>query len=193
MVYRAGPLEEARVKENRDSGGSVRIRELAVEPLTSAVFQAFGEVIEAPGDGGRPANDGTAQRYDDVAALALTAGGGRPQLSLFRVCPARLPLECRSLERHPLSSQAFVPVGAARFLVVVAPAGGKAPDADGTRAFLARDGQGVNYRPGVWHHPMLALDAEIDFVMVGRADDGRDCDLAPFDGAAVLRIAGLPE
>ena len=104
------------MKENRDSGESVRIRELAVEPLTGAAFQAFGEVIEAPGDGGRPANDGTAQRYDDVAALALTAGGGRPQLSLFRVCPARLPLECRGLERHPLSSQAFVPVGTREFL-----------------------------------------------------------------------------
>jgi ureidoglycolate lyase len=188
-----GHLEEARVKENRDRGASERIRVLAVEPLTSVAFQAFGEVIEAPRDGGRPANDGTAQRYDDVAALVLTAGGGQPQLSLFRVCPGNLPLECRNLERHPLSSQAFVPVGAARFLVVVAPAGGPAPDAAGTRAFLARGGQGVNYRPGVWHHPVLALDAETDFVMVGRADDGHDCDLAPFAAAAVLRIDGLPE
>ena len=84
-----------------------------------------------------------------MAALASTGAGGRPQLSLFRVCLACLHLECRSLERPPLSSQAFVPVGNLRFLVVVAPAGSEAPTADGTRALLARNGQGVNYRPGV--------------------------------------------
>ena len=83
-------------------------------------------------------------------------------------------------------------MGTLRFLLVVAPAGGEAPAADGTRAFLARNGQGVNYRLGVWHRPVLALNTETDFVMVGRADDGRDCDLASFIAADTLRVDGLP-
>jgi ureidoglycolate lyase len=168
------------------------IRDLRVEPLTRDAFEAFGDVIEAPAGGGRSANDGTAVRYDDIAALELTLGGGRPTLGLFRVNPVRLPLECRTLERHPLSSQAFMPVGAAPFLVVVAPAGGDRPDAATTRAFVTDGRQGVNYRPGVWHHPVLALGAETDFVMVGRADVGGDCDVAPFAGGAGVRIAQVP-
>ena len=169
------------------------IRDLRVEPLSRVAFQDFGDVIEVPPDGGRTANDGTALRYDDVAALELTADGGRPTLGLFRVKPVRLPLECRTLERHPLSSQAFMPVGGHRFLVLVAAAGGDRPDASGTRAFVTDGRQGVNYRPGVWHHPVLALDVETDFVMVGRADDGRDCDVVPFADGACLRISGLPD
>ncbi len=176
----------------RDSGGPRRIRELAVEPLTGAAFQAFGDVIEVPRGGGQTVNDGTAVRHDNIAALELTADGGRPALGLFRVRPQRLPLECRTLERHPLSSQAFVPVGDRRFLVVVAPAGGDEPDAAATRAFVTDGRQGVNYRPGVWHHPVLALDGETDFVMMGRADDGRDCDVAPFTGGTGVRIARIP-
>jgi ureidoglycolate lyase len=168
------------------------IRDVGVEPLTRVVFRAFGDVIEVPGSGGRTANDGTAVRYDDVAALELTADGGRPALDLFRAKPAPLPLECRTLERHPLSSQAFVPVGEHRFLVVVAPAGGDQPDAARTRAFVTDGRQGVNYRPGVWHHPVLALDGETDFVVLGRADDGRDCDVAPFAGTTAVRIARVP-
>jgi ureidoglycolate lyase len=172
------------------SAGPIRV--LRVEPLTGVAFEIFGDVIEAPRGGGRTVNDGTAVRHDDIAALELTADGGRPVLGLFRVRPQHLPFECRTLERHPLSSQAFVPVGERRFLVVVAPAGDGKPDAAATRAFVTDGRQGVNYRRGVWHHPVLALDGETDFVMMGRADDGRDCDVAPFTGGAGVRIARIP-
>ena len=163
------------------------VRDLPLEPLTAAAFAPFGDVIEVPAGAGGAANDGTAVRYDDVGALELTASDGRPVLSLFRVAPARLPLECGALERHPLSSQAFVPVGGRRFLVVVS-GGGEAPEAARARAFLTDGRQGVNYRRATWHHPVLALEAETDFVMVGRADDGRDCEVAPFAGGMIVRI-----
>lgn len=165
--------------------------DVPIERLSAAAFAPFGEVIATPDAGGAPVNDGTARRFDDVARLELDRDGGRPCLSLFRVQPAELPIECTRLERHPLSTQAFVPLGAARFLVVVASPGGDAPDAARTRAFLAADGQGVNYHAGVWHHPVLALDRETDFVVIGRAG-GADCDIAPFAGGAVVRVAVLP-
>ena len=44
------------------------------------------------------------------------------------------------------------------------------------RAFLARDGEGVNYRSGTWHHPLLALDAVSDFLVVDRIGPGHNCD-----------------
>ncbi|MDP6805150.1 MAG: ureidoglycolate lyase [Rhodospirillales bacterium] len=165
--------------------------ELRIDPLSAAAFATFGDVIATPDAKGVPANEDTALRFDDVARLELDRDGGRPCLSLFRAQPASLPLECSRLERHPLSSQAFVPVGAARFLVVVAPPGGDAPDAARTRAFLAAGGQGVNYHCGVWHHPVLALDRETDFVVIGRAGS-TDCDIAPFAGGEVVCVGLIP-
>ena len=79
------------------------------------------------------------------------------------------------LERHPLGSQAFLPLGERPYLVVVAPPGAP-PSPASVRAFLAAPGQGVNYAPGVWHHPLLALDAVSDFWVIDRAGPGDNCE-----------------
>ncbi|WP_038001480.1 ureidoglycolate lyase, partial [Thauera linaloolentis] len=42
--------------------------------------------------------------------------------------------------------------------------------------FLAQPHQGVNYAPGVWHHPLLALDAVSEFIVIDRAGPGHNCD-----------------
>jgi ureidoglycolate lyase len=159
------------------------------EALTAAAFAGFGEVVEVPEEGGRLINSGTAWRFDDVAALALDTNGGRALLSLFRVQPARLPLHCSRLERHPMSSQLFLPIGGRPFLVVVAH-GRDAPDPATLRVFVTNGHQGVNYAPGTWHHPAIALDSVTDFLVLGRADAQPDdnCDELPFPGQAVVEI-----
>ena len=83
-----------------------------------------------------------------------------------------------------------LPLGERRFLVLVAPAPLTEPEAAAVRVFVTNGRQGVNYRPGTWHHPVLALDAETDFVMVGRRDRGDDCDVVPFAGGASVRLIG---
>ena len=60
------------------------------------------------------------------------------------------------MERHPLASQAFIPMSGKPYLVVVAPAG-EPPGVEDLKVFIARGDQGVNYATGVWHHPLLAL------------------------------------
>jgi ureidoglycolate lyase len=147
-------------------------RRLTVEPLTAAGFAPFGEVIAADQSRGFAINAGSAQRYDDLARIDVAADDGRPRLSLFRAAPRALPFTVRMLERHPLGSQAFVPLDPSlRYLVVVADDPQALP-----RAFLARDGQGVNYRRGCWHHPLLALDRRSDFVVVDRGGPGDNCE-----------------
>ena len=163
-------------------------RALTVEPLVQIAFEAFGDVIEMPRCGGRVINDGTATRYDRVARLDLTANRGQPVLDMFHVKPVPLPAECKFLERHPISSQAFVPVGECRFIVLVAPAMDDRPSADAARVFITNGRQGVNYHPGVWHHPILALGMNTGFVMIGRAEDGCDCDVAPFAEGYTITI-----
>jgi ureidoglycolate lyase len=147
---------------------------LDVEDLTADRFAPFGEMLAFDGAMARRVNDGNALRADTPARLA--GSGGAPVLAFYRAEAQVLPLSLSMLERHPLSSQAFVAVTVERFLVVVAPAGADGlPDLAAARAFLGRTGQGVNYRAGIWHAPITALDRPGDFLMMmwerGTADD----------------------
>jgi len=84
-------------------------------------------------------------------------------------------MSIKMVERHALGSQAFVPLARARFVVVVAPAGATSRPSD-LRAFITNGQQGVNYRPGVWHHPLLALDQVSDFLVLHRGGPTEDCE-----------------
>jgi ureidoglycolate lyase len=143
---------------------------LTIEPLTREAFAAFGDVIELEGAKQIPINLGTTIRYHDLAKVDVTEEGGHTLVNLFRGQPRVLPFELKMLERHPLGSQAFVPLNDRPYLVVVAPAG----DLDVTkiRAFVSRGWQGVNYAKGVWHHPLIALDEVSDFIVVDRGGNG---------------------
>jgi ureidoglycolate lyase len=151
---------------------------LAVSPLTAENFAPFGDVIETESRAHYPINAGTAQRYHDLAKVDVGAVGGRPLISICRAQPVSLPLVLRLMERHPLSSQAFIPLSATPFLVVVAPPG-EDPRSEDVRAFRSNGRQGINYRAGTWHHPLLALDRVSDFLMVDRGGEGANCDEVP--------------
>ncbi|SME92128.1 ureidoglycolate lyase [Pseudogulbenkiania subflava] len=159
--------------------------ELAVEPLSREAFAPFGDVIEAS-EAVRhfPINGGNTERYHDLASIE-PGPEGRAIVSIFRGQPRALPFRVEMMERHPLGSQAFIPLSGRPYLVVVAPAGAP-PAATDLRVFLARADQGVNYRTGVWHHPLLALDAVCDFLVVDRSGPGHNCDEVQLDAVAVI-------
>ena len=149
-------------------------RPLPVEALSAEAFAPFGEVIAAGSARESFAiNDGTAQRFHAISRADCASEGGETLISLVRAQPRALPFEVRLLERHPLGSQAFVPLSHGRFLVVVATSPQDAP-----RAFLASAGQGINFSRGTWHHPLLALDAGTDFLVIDRGGDGENCEEA---------------
>ena len=154
---------------------------LTIEPLTAMAFRPFGDVIEAAeSTPHRTINAGYAERYHDLARIDVAASHGRPLLNIFRALPRPLPLQLSEVERHLLGSQAFMPLAPMRFLVVVAPAG-PAPRVDQLRCFMAAPGQGVNYARGTWHHPLLALDAGGDFLVIDRGgpEAAGDCEVMP--------------
>jgi ureidoglycolate lyase len=148
------------------------MREVAPEPLTADAFAPFGEVIEASDRAEViPINYGWTTRFNDLADVEV--GDGRAIISLFRSKPLQ-PLVLKIFERHPLGSQAFVPVQGRPYLVAVAPRGDF--DAGRVRVFRAGAHQGVNYARGVWHHFLLALEAESDFLVVDRDGPGENLD-----------------
>jgi ureidoglycolate lyase len=143
---------------------------LAIEPLTRSAFAPFGDVIELAGAKQIPINLGTTIRYHDLANVDVGDGGGRPLINVFRGEPRTLPFEVSMMERHPLGSQAFLPLTDRPYLIVVAPAGDLEPAR--IRAFVSRGWQGVNYAKGVWHHPLIALGEVSDFIVVDRGGEG---------------------
>ena len=146
---------------------------LRVEPLTPEAFAPFGDVI-APreSEANHAINAGTAVRFHALATVDVVGDDAKALISIFRAQPRDLPFDVTMLERHPMGSQAFVPMDPGfRYVVVVA----QSPESE-PRAFLATDGQGVNYRRGCWHHPLIALDRESDFLVVDRSGSGVNCE-----------------
>ena len=158
---------------------------LEAVPLTAALFAPFGEVIETAGHAPRLINEGTSERFDDLAPVDVLASGGRPLISIFKATPRPLPFHVRGLERHPLSSQAFYPLDGLPFLVVVAEAGGS-PWGSRIRAFRAAGNQGVSYRRNTWHHALLALGQTCHFLVIDRGGPEENCDEVVVEPAVVV-------
>lgn len=150
-------------------------RTIKAQPLTAEAFAPFGHVIEAAGQPSFFINNGRCGRYHDLARPAVHGAGAAVALSVGRSDPVRLPYTLDLLERHPLGSQAFVPMAATPMLVMVA------PDADGCPgdpvAFLSRPGQGVQYHAGTWHGVLAPLaQGSADFLIVDRVGPGANLE-----------------
>lgn len=153
------------------------MRTLSPEPIDPDVYAPFGALIAPRATPPRSANHGRAEAWDDLAELVNDRPDRAwPSVSLFRCAPERRAvLDVRWLERHPRSTQMFVPMRAGRYLVVVA-LGDDAPSIESLRAFVVEGSRAITYRPGVWHHPMIALDDTLDFVNFLFADGSdEDC------------------
>ena len=142
-------------------------------PLTQERFAPFGDVIETA-RASSTMNDARFDRFDDLCGIDVGDG----QVSVSIVCsrtPTTLPYVVDKLERHPLGSQAFVPLSPCRMLFVVAPSA-EAPDLSRLQAFESNGQQGVNYAAGTWHMPLIAFEAGQRFLLLERAGEAPNCD-----------------
>ncbi|MEQ8251763.1 MAG: ureidoglycolate lyase [Oceanibaculum nanhaiense] len=139
---------------------------LIAQPLTAEAFAPFGRVIAAPEKPGRAFLGSLVENRRDAAAL---------DFSLTHTAASALPFEAKLMERHPLSSQAFLALDVARFLVIVAPTIEDGPDMSRAQAFIGSAGQALVYAPATWHHGMVALDRPGRFaIIMWCAEDGRN-------------------
>lgn len=145
-------------------------------PLTAERFAPYGDVIAAGGAKGEM-NAARFERYDDLAGIDVdTAGDGHVAVSIVRSRSATaLPYRFDMVERHPLGSQAFIPLGGFRFVVVVAAAAETVEPAD-LAAFVTNGRQGINYRRGTWHMPLIALERGEEFLVIDRAGSSANCE-----------------
>ena len=156
---------------------------LQPRPLTKERFAPYGDIIEASPGAANAMNDARFERFDDLCAVDVE---GPVAISVARCrTPSELPLRVDLVERHPLGSQAFVPLSPCRMVVVVAPPGEIVTAAD-LRAFVTNGRQGVNYHRGTWHMPLIAFDAGQAFLIVDRNESELNCEQHMLDEAVML-------
>ena len=74
------------------------------------------------------------------------------------------------------TTQAFVSMEGQDYIVVVAKAGVPPHSANDLAVFYAKSNQAVQYDTNVWHHPLLALGRDSDFLVIDRINgEGDNC------------------
>jgi ureidoglycolate lyase len=147
---------------------------LEIKPLTRAGFAPFGDVVEFEGHDSFPINKGMADRYHELAKVELGGDAARAIISLVDSRQFDMPRQVDHLEHHPLGSQAFLPLDASPFIVVVCAAAPE-PDLASLQAFVTNGRQGINYHLGTWHHVLLTPYAPMRFICVDRTGPGNNC------------------
>ncbi len=152
---------------------------LIPKPLRPESFAAYGDVIELNKD---PImiNEGFTQRFHDLAKVEV--GTGHTLINIFRTSPKAFPIAVTYMERHPLGSQAFIPLSKTPFLVLVAAKGKTSLNASDLELFITNGQQGVNYHKNVWHHYCLALRSTTDFLVVDRGGEGNNLEEVQISG-----------
>jgi ureidoglycolate lyase len=158
---------------------------LVPKPLTSERFAPFGDVIESVVDRTAAMNAERFERFDDLCRLDMS-DDGRVAVSIARCRVATaLPYRLDMVERHPLGSQAFVPLGPSRMIIVVAPPE-ESVEASDLCAFVTNGRQGINYLRGTWHMPLIAFESGQEFLIIDRAADQPNCDMHSLDEPVML-------
>lgn len=146
-------------------------------PLNAEGFAPFGDVLEVKGMPDLMINQGLCGRFHDRANLDFQ--GGRAGISIFDAQPRTLPYALDMMERHPLGSQAFIPMTYKPFLITVAQDNAGAPDQP--KAFLSSPGQAINFHRNIWHGVLTPLHTPGLFAVIDRIGEGNNLEEFTFD------------
>ena len=139
-------------------------------PITKENFSKFGDMITTADIKPIEINEGYAKRFDGIANLNTSKDNGETTICIFSALKRSFPMKIDMMEKHPLGSQAFIPMKQTTFLVLVAPEGNK-PDLNKIEAFIVPPEIGGNYNPGTWHFPLIATE-DMNFLVVDRKGSG---------------------
>ncbi len=154
------------------------------QPLTAGAFAPFGDVLEAAGDPTMQINQDMCERFHDRAKLDF--GNGRAGISIFRSKTRSLPYQLDMVERHPMGSQAFIPMSQHPFLIIVA--SDKAGVPTNPLAFISDKGQAINLHKGTWHGVLTPLNKPGVFAVIDRIGEGNNLEEYYFDTPYQIEI-----
>ena len=154
------------------------------KPITKENFSKFGDMITTNDIKPLEINNGYAKRFDGIANVDTSNDNGETIISIFSALKRSFPMKIYMMEKHPLGSQAFVPMKETTFLVFVAPKGNK-PDLNKIEAFIVPPGIGVNYNPGTWHFPLISTE-NMNFLVIDRKGSGDNLVIENLDKEEIV-------
>ena len=140
--------------------------------ITRKNFQKFGDLISIKKTKPININNGYAKRFDNLCKINTSSKKGKTIMSIFSAKKRKFPMNIKMMEKHPLGSQAFIPMKETTFLVFVAPKG-KRPNTKKIESFIVPKQTGVNYKPGIWHFPLIS-PKNINFLVIDRKGIGNN-------------------
>ena len=146
--------------------------------ITKENFLEFGDIISSKDVSPITINNGYAKRFNDLAKVNTDKNQGKTCISIFSALKRSFPMEIDMMEKHPLGSQAFVPMNETKFLVFVAPKG-KKPDTKKIKSFIVPKQTGINYKPGIWHFPLISTK-NMHFLVIDRKGIGNNLVIYKF-------------
>ena len=152
--------------------------------ITKENFLKFGDMITTDDIKPIDINNGYAKRFDGIANLDTSRDNGETTICIFSALKRSFPMKIDMMEKHPLGSQAFVPMKETTFLVFVAPKAEK-PNLNEVEAFIVPPGIGVNYNPGTWHFPLISTE-DMNFLVVDRKGSGDNLVIENLDKEEVI-------
>jgi len=134
--------------------------------ITRKNFKKFGDLISTKKIKPINVNNGYAKRFNNLCRINTSLKKGNTIMSIFSAKKRRFPMKIDMMEKHPLGSQAFVPMSETKFLVFVAPKG-KKPNTKKIESFIVPKLNGINYKPGIWHFPLISTK-NMNFLVIDR-------------------------
>jgi len=160
--------------------------ETVIEPIkiTRKNFTEFGDLISSESINPIDINAGYAKRFDNLANINTLKDGGKTIVSIFSALKRNFPMKIDMMEKHPLGSQAFIPMKETTFLCFVAPPG-ESPEIDKIQSFIISPKTGINYKPGIWHFPLISTE-DTDFLVIDRKGNSENLVIHKFNKEKVV-------
>ena len=152
--------------------------------ITRTNFSVYGDLISSDNIKPMDINVGYAKRFDNLANINTSKDGGKTIVSIFSALKRNFPMKIDMMEKHPLGSQAFIPMKETTFLCFVAPPG-ESPEIDKIQSFIIPPKTGINYKPGIWHFPLISTE-NTDFLVIDRKGNSENLIIHKFDKEKVL-------
>ena len=147
-------------------------------------FSEYGDLISSDNINPIDINAGYAKRFDNLANINTSKDSGKAIVSIFSAIKRTFPMKIDMMEKHPLGSQAFIPMQETTFLCFVAPSG-EAPEINKIKAFIIPPKMGINYKPGIWHFPLISTE-DTDFLVIDRKGSGENLIIHKFEKDEVV-------
>ena len=160
--------------------------EVIIQPIkiTKENFSEFGDVISSENIKPIDINSGYAKRFDNLANINTLKNDGKTIVSIFSALKRSFPMKIDMMEKHPLGSQAFMPIKETTFLAFVAPEG-DFPTINEIKSFIVPPRVGINYKPGVWHFPLISTE-DTNFIVIDRKGSGENLVIHKFEKEKII-------